>query len=1024
VGATTSLFNSPLINLNNNSQQPIDIATVSVTAGSGDFSTSSEFGTCAGQTVSPGTYCATTFYFHPTAAGYRTGTATFTDSLNNTYTAALAGYGIPVVDAAILSPQAQVFPNTPLKSPYNGSQSIEVGLTNTGNVPLTIENVTGTNISDTGDFPLTSVCIGQIVQPGTTCSESPGFTPQALGTRTGSIEFSVTYKDETSASFTATLSGVGVANSNSASISPQTMVFPATVAGTGLLNNQVTLIVTNTGNTQLTFGTISGADLTTTAGTGGDFVEPIDYCSGTVLPVGQSCNTTVYFAPLTTGLKSTSILVPITYTGGTTATLTASLSGQGVAAAPILQVSPTSLAFNPEVVGTTDYSNVQTVVLSSTGNSSVKITSITASSNFTATSNNCSASITYQTPCSVTVGFTPLASTPAGTVTGTLTIVDNAPGSPHVVQLSGTAVSVAQELSLSQTTVSFGNQTVSTVSAPQVVYLTDLGSGNQGSPSSPAPSRIQINSISLSGANASDFTETQTCGGNLGFTIAGRTDCIITLAFSPGATSIGARVATVTITPAQGAPLVITLNGTGVSTSAVLTSPKPGSTLTGSSVSFTWSTGAAGSQYDLHLSAVAPGDYELYVSGHKSGTSVTVNTLPTNGGTIYARLYTINNGVTTYNDYTFTAMSLAKLTSPAPSSTLTSNNVTFTWSAGTAGSQYDLHLSAVAPGDNELYLSGHISATSAAVTGLPTNGGTIYARLYTILNGVTYYNDYTYTALSLAKLTSPAPSSTLTSSSVVFTWLAGTAGSQYDLHLSAVAAGGYDLYTSGHVTGTSVTVNGLPTNGGTIYARLYTILNGVTYYNDYTYTATSVTSAKLTSPTPSSTLTSNDVTFTWTAGTAGSQYDLHLSAVAAGGYELYTSGHVTGTSVTVNGLPTNGGTIYARLYTILNGVTVYNDYTYTAATVTLAVLTSPTPSSTFTSSSVVFTWSAGSAGSQYDLHLSGVAPGGYDLYLSGHVTGTSVTVNALPTNGETVYARLYTILNGVTVYNDYTYKAK
>jgi hypothetical protein len=76
-----------------------------------------------------------------------------------------------------------------------------------------------------------------------------------------------------------------------------------------------------------------------------------------------------------------------------------------------------------------------------------------------------------------------------------------------------------------------------------------------------------------------------------------------------------------------------------------------------------------------------------------------------------------------------------------------------------------------------------------------------------------------------------------------------------------------------------------------------------------------------------------------------------------------------------------------------------------------------------TSNSITFAWSAGTAGSQYDLHLSALAPGGYDLYLSGHVTGTSVTVNNLPNNGETIYARLYTILNGVTLYNDYSYKA-
>jgi len=46
---------------------------------------------------------------------------------------------------------------------------------------------------------------------------------------------------------------------------------------------------------------------------------------------------------------------------------------------------------------------------------------------------------------------------------------------------------------------------------------------------------------------------------------------------------------------------------------------------------------------------------------------------------------------------------------------------------------------------------------------------------------------------------------------------------------------------------------------------------------------------------------------------------------------------------------------------------------------------------------------------------------GYDLYLSGHVTSLSATVSGLPVNGEKIYARLYSIINGATQYNDYIY---
>ncbi|MGA2048805.1 MAG: hypothetical protein ABSG96_14000 [Terracidiphilus sp.] len=273
-----------------------------------------------------------------------------------------------------------------------------------------------------------------------------------------------------------------------------------------------------------------------------------------------------------------------------------------------------------------------------------------------------------------------------------------------------------------------------------------------------------------------------------------------------------------------------------------------------------------------------------------------------------------------------------------------------------------------------------------------------------------------------AVMSTPTPGSTLTSNTVKFTWTAGTGVSAYDLHLSAVSAGGYDLYTSGHITATSTTVSNLPVNGGTIYARLYSIIDGTTTFNDYTYKAETVAISQLTSPAPKSTLTGTSIKFTWSAVSGVSAYDLHLSAVSPGGYDLYVSGHVTTISATVNDIPINGKTIYARLYSIKGGVTYYNDFTYTAAS--LATLKYPAPSSTFTSTSVFFEWTAGGGVSAYDLHLSAVSPGGYDLYSSGHTTSTIKTVNGLPTNGETIYARLYSIIGGVTYYNDYTYKAK
>ena len=79
-----------------------------------------------------------------------------------------------------------------------------------------------------------------------------------------------------------------------------------------------------------------------------------------------------------------------------------------------------------------------------------------------------------------------------------------------------------------------------------------------------------------------------------------------------------------------------------------------------------------------------------------------------------------------------------------------------------------------------------------------------------------------------------------------------------------------------------------------------------------------------------------------------------------GSQNLYDSGATTATTETVSGLPTNGVTLYARLWWEVSGVWTSADYTYTeAGTPVLPVLTTPTPGSTLSGSSVAFTWTAG-----------------------------------------------------------------
>ncbi|MGA2849044.1 MAG: chitobiase/beta-hexosaminidase C-terminal domain-containing protein [Terracidiphilus sp.] len=376
----------------------------------------------------------------------------------------------------------------------------------------------------------------------------------------------------------------------------------------------------------------------------------------------------------------------------------------------------------------------------------------------------------------------------------------------------------------------------------------------------------------------------------------------------------------------------------GTPTPAALTSPLPGAILGTTSVLFQWTAGIGVSLYQLNLSAVAPGDSELYL--YKGAlTSATAPTLPANNAIVYARLYSYISGAWEYNDYQYTENgppTPATLTSPTPglATKLGTSSVAFQWTAGGHVSLYQLNLSAVAPGGSELYLYKG-SAKSVTVATLPANGATVYATLYSDVEGVWQPEAYEYTESGTptpATLTSPTPGLTtkLGTSSVPFQWSSGGGVSLYQLDLSATTKGAGDLY-SYKGTALTTTVPTIPANGVTVYATLYSLIKGTWQSNSYVYTESgSPTLAALTSPTPgiSTILGTTNVLFQWSAATSATLYQLNLSAVTPGGSDLY-SYKGAALSATAPTLPANGAKVYARLYSYIDGAWFFNDYVYT-----------------------------------------------------------------------------------------------
>ncbi len=187
--------------------------------------------------------------------------------------------------------------------------------------------------------------------------------------------------------------------------------------------------------------------------------------------------------------------------------------------------------------------------------------------------------------------------------------------------------------------------------------------------------------------------------------------------------------------------------------------------------------------------------------------------------------------------------------------------------------------------------------------------------------------------------------------------------------------------------------------------------------------ATTTVAAVVTSPAAGSVLPGSTATFTWSAGSGGvSGYYLWIGT-SVGTANLANIGFSSSTTQATVTLPTNGATIYVQLWTQFSGGNLLsNSYTYTEFTVTAAAITTPANTSTLTSASTTFNWSAGSGGvTGYYLWI-GTSAGTANLANIGLSSSTSQATVTLPTNGATIYVQLWTQFSGgALLSNSYTY---
>ncbi len=448
--------------------------------------------------------------------------------------------------AASVSPPSLAFAATVVGA-LSANQAVT--LSNPGSAPLSIASLatTGANAQDFAIAPGASCASGLSLAPGASCSVQLRFEPTAAGARSAALTIG---HNASGSSSNVALSGTAtIATQPSIAVSSNSLSFPATALGTASATQSLT--VRNAGGASLAFtgfsvsGPQAGEFARAPGAAGGSCA------TGTPLAPGASCTIGIGFAPMALGTRAALLTIASDAANGSPAI---SLGGTGSPApAPLAQLSPVSIAFGDQSIGTA--SPTRRVLLTNAGDAPLAIASVSTvgSAGFAIVGNACATTLAAGAGCAIDVAFVP---SQVGTATAELRIADDAAGSPHAVALSANGVAgPSGSPTLSPTAAAdFGEVEVGQRSVARSLLV-----GNAGN------AAFAIAAIAIAGADASSFI-VEPGGCAVGAPIAPAGACSVAIAFAPAA--VGARAARLEIATHTGAQLSVELRGAGLAIAA------------------------------------------------------------------------------------------------------------------------------------------------------------------------------------------------------------------------------------------------------------------------------------------------------------------------------------------------------------------------------------------------------------------------------------------------------------------------
>jgi Abnormal spindle-like microcephaly-assoc'd, ASPM-SPD-2-Hydin len=286
-------------------------------------------------------------------------------------------------------------------------------------------------------------------------------------------------------------------------------------------NGSQSVTLTNTGTASVT---ITAATATGTGFSISGLTVPVTINAG----ANSSFNAT--FTPTTSGSASGSVSITSNATGSP---LTIALTGTGTQ--PQISTSPSTVSFGNVTTGT---SNSQTITVTNNGTATLTISAASPTgAGISISGLTLPTSILAGKNSSFNIVFSP---TSAGLVSGSVSLTNNAPGSPLSIPVSGTGVAATFLLGANPSSIAFGNVSIGNNKSMNVT-LTNNGNSN-----------ITVSGVTPTG------TGITTSGVSSGLTLTPNQTATLTVMFTP--TTNGTFPGSVSVASnATNSPAVISL---------------------------------------------------------------------------------------------------------------------------------------------------------------------------------------------------------------------------------------------------------------------------------------------------------------------------------------------------------------------------------------------------------------------------------------------------------------------------------